>query len=67
MICGRFPLQMLSKLKDEDPLFLRLIFSQVFAANNVEVVTMTRTEHMSKEDKEHAKVRLLDNWPLKKL
>ena len=28
---------------------------QVFAANNVEVVTKTRTEHMSKEDKEHAK------------
>jgi len=28
---------------------------KVFAANNVEVVTMTRTEHMSKEDKEHAK------------
>jgi len=28
---------------------------KVFAANNVEVVTKTRTEHMSKEDKEHAK------------
>ena len=28
---------------------------QVFAANNVEIVTKTRTEHMSKEDKEHAR------------
>ena len=27
----------------------------MFAANNVEVVTKTRTEHMSKEDKELAK------------
>ena len=33
---------------------LKYIF-QVFAANNVEVVTKTRTEHMSKEDKELAK------------
>jgi len=28
---------------------------KVFAANNVEVVTKTRTEHMSPEDKEHAR------------
>jgi hypothetical protein len=29
---------------------------QVFAANNVEIVTKTRTEHMSEDDKEQAKV-----------
>ena len=29
--------------------------AQVFAANNVEIVTKTRTEHMSAEDKERAR------------
>ena len=30
-------------------------FSKVFGANNVEIVTKTRTEHMSAEDKQRAK------------
>ena len=29
---------------------------KVFGANNVEIVTKTRTEHMSAEDKQRAKV-----------
>ena len=31
------------------------LLRKVFAANNVEVVTKTRTEHMSEEDKEAAR------------
>ena len=34
---------------------LKYAFVKVFGANNVEIVTKTRTEHMSVEDKQRAK------------
>ena len=34
---------------------LKYAFVKVFGANNVEIVTKTRTEHMSAEDKQRAK------------